>query len=80
MPGAMSLGMGPTITVPWKADTDNSVTFPIGLGITKTVRIGGTPVKLRFEPQYSVIRPDDVGTAWNIRMQITPVIKSPFSK
>jgi len=36
------------------------------------------PVKLRFEPQYSIIRPDDFGTAWNFRLQITPVIPSPF--
>ena len=54
------------------------MTFPIGLGITKTVRLGGIPVKIRFEPQYSIIRPDDLGTSWNTRIQIAPVIASPF--
>jgi hypothetical protein len=44
------------------------------------VRWWGRPVKLRFEPQYSVIRPDDVGAEWNFRIQITPVIPNPFSR
>jgi len=78
LPGAMSIGMGPTVVVDWEADSGNKLTFPIGLGITKTVRWGKMPVKLRFEPQYSIIRPDDFGTAWNFRLQITPVIPSPF--
>ncbi len=76
--GAWSLGLGPTISIDWNADPGNRVTFPIGLGITKTVRLGGTPVKIRFEPQYSIIRPDNLGTSWNIRIQIAPVIASPF--
>ena len=45
---------------------------------SKTIRIGKTPVKMRIEPQYSIIRPKDYGTAWNIRIQIAPVIRSPF--
>jgi hypothetical protein len=77
-PGAMSIGMGPTVVVDWEADSGNKLTLPIGLGITKTVRWGKMPIKLRFEPQYSIIRPDDFGTAWNFRLQITPVIPSPF--
>ncbi len=75
-----SLGMGPTISIDWKADSDDAVTFPVGLGITKTVRWGITPWKLRLEPQYSLIKPDTLGTEWTIRFQIAPVINSPFSK
>jgi len=78
IPGAMSIGMGPNVTIDWEADSDNQVTFPIGLGITKTVRMGRFPVKMRFEPQYSIIRPDDLGTEWNFRLQFAPVIPSPF--
>jgi hypothetical protein len=79
-PGAWSVGMGPTISIDWTADSGQRLTLPIGLGVTKTVRIGGTPVKLRFEPQYSLVRPDHLGTAWNIRLQIAPVISSPFAR
>ena len=76
--GTASLGMGPTIRIDWNKDLENGLTVPIGLGYTKTVRVGNTPVKLRIEPQYSIIRPDDYGSVWNIRIQFAPVIKSPF--
>ena len=78
LPNAMSIGMGPTITYDWEADADNALTFPIGLGVTKTLRWGSTPVKLRAELHYSVIKPEDYGTEWNLRLQITPVIQNPF--
>ena len=72
-----SLGMGPTIRIDWM-NIDDGVTVPIGLGYTKTIRMGNTPVKFRIEPQYSLIRPGDYGNVWNIRIQIAPIIKSPF--
>ncbi len=75
---AMSVGMGPNISIDWEAADGNKVTFPIGLGITKTVKWGNTPWKLRFEPQYSIIKPNDYGTQWNIRIQFAPIIKNPF--
>lgn len=78
IPGAWSIGMGPTVSINWKAGSGNKVTFPIGLGLTKTVRWGKTPIKMRLEPQYSIIKPDDFGTEWNIRFQIAPVVRSPF--
>lgn len=78
LPKAMSIGMGPTISYNWEADSDNALTFPIGLGLTKTTRWGKTPVKLRAEVHYSVIKPDDYGAEWNFRIQVTPVINSPF--
>ena len=78
LPDAWSIGMGPTITYDWEADSDNALTFPVGLGLTKTTRWGKMPVKLRAEVHYSVIKPDDYGTEWNIRFQITPVINNPF--
>jgi len=78
IPGGWSIGMGPTISINWEAEEGNRVTFPIGLGITKTIRLGGTPIKMRIEPQYSIIKPDDIGVEWNIRFQFTPVINRPF--
>ncbi|MEP0203209.1 MAG: hypothetical protein ABJ084_02600 [Halioglobus sp.] len=78
LPNAMSIGLGPTISYDWEADSDNALTFPIGLGLTKTTRWGKTPVKLRAELHYSVVKPDDYGTEWNFRFQVTPVINNPF--
>ena len=70
--------MGPSIKINWKKGWDDGVTIPIGLGYTKTAMIGKTPFKLRFEPQYSIYRSSEYGNVWNIRLQIAPVIKSPF--
>ena len=80
IPGAMSIGMGPTIGINWEADSNNRLTVPVGLGITKTTRWGNTPFKLRAEVHYSVISPDDYGSTWNFRLQVTPVIASPVKK
>lgn len=73
-----SLGMGPTISIDWEADSDNRYTVPVGLGLTKTFRMGRIPIKARIEPQWTIVRPDDFGEQWNIRIQIAPVIQSPF--
>lgn len=78
LPDAWSIGAGPSITYNWEADESDRLTVPIGLGVTKTVRFGKIPTKLRAEIHYSVVRPDTFGEKWNIRLQITPVIKSPF--
>lgn len=78
IPNAMSLGMGPTVSIDWEADSGDQVTFPIGLGVTKTTRWGTTPVKLRLEVHYSLVKPEDYGTEWNLRLQVTPVIPNPF--
>lgn len=76
----MSVGMGPNISINWNASEGNKLTFPIGLGITKTVKWGNSPWKLRIEPQYSIIKPDNYGALWNLRIQIAPIIKNPFLK
>jgi hypothetical protein len=74
----MSIGMGPTISINWEKDSGDRVTLPVGLGITKTTRWGKTPFKLRAEVHYSIISPDDFGSTRNLRLQVTPVIPSPF--
>jgi len=78
LPGGWSVGMGPTVTIDWKAPSGEKVTFPVGLGVTRTVRWNGTPWKLRIEPQYSIIRPDELGVEWNLRIQVAPIINNPF--
>ena len=80
LPKAWSVGAGPSITYNHEAESGDRLTVPIGLGVTKTVRVGKLPVKLRAEAHYSVIRPDSYGEVWNFRLQFTPVIKSPFIK
>ena len=52
--------------------------MPVGLGLTKTVRFGSTPVKFRAEVAYAIIRPETFGTQWTFLFRAAPVISSPF--
>jgi hypothetical protein len=75
LPGAWQVGTGgPNIAINWKADDDNKVNLPIGLGVAKTVRLGKLPVKFQLEGSYSVVQQDFLAPRWNIRFTITPVI------
>jgi len=43
--------------------------------------VGKTLMKVRFEFQYSIIKPDSFGTTWNFRFQLTPRDPpSPFAR
>ena len=79
LPGAWQIGMAPVVLVDWKADSGNKVTFPVGLGVGKAVKLfGKMPFKIIAEVEYTVVRPDKLGQHWNFVLQITPVIPSPF--
>lgn len=78
VPRGWQVGLSPTVSVNWNALPDNRLTFPIGLGASKMVRLGSIPVRFRGEIQYSIVRPKGYGTQWNFRFQAIPVIKSPF--
>ena len=54
--------------------------WSIGLGFTKTMRFGDTPVKFRLEGHYNIVKPDDFGDEWRILFRFSPVIPSPFSR
>lgn len=76
LPNQWQIGMAPNITIDWKADHDDAVTFPIGLGVGKLLKFGKLPVKFQAELQYAVVHPDDIGQRWNVRFVITPVLPS----
>ncbi|MCT4710724.1 hypothetical protein MUA04_11050 [Enterobacteriaceae bacterium H11S18] len=72
------VGMSPNITVNWKNDRGDKLTFPVGLGYSNVIKMGALPVRFAAELQYSVISPDDIGSRWNLRFMFIPVIPSPF--
>ena len=53
-------------------------TFPLNLGFAKTLMAGKTPIKLTFQGQYFVTRPDVVGSSWGVFFQVTPVVRVPW--
>jgi hypothetical protein len=80
LPHRWQVGMQPSMTVDWTASRGNKVSFPVGLGVGKTVRIGNLPIQFWVEADYYPVRPDDVSAPrWGIDIQIIPVIGEAFS-
>jgi len=77
-----SVGAGPNIMINWEADNvaDQGVNLPVGLGVNKTILLGGKlPVRFGVEIHYSVIHADDdFDKRWTFRFYMVPVIPNPF--
>jgi len=76
LPGAgWGVGTSPNMLVNWNANKSaDEVTFPVGLNVSKVVRIGILPVKFQVQGQYMPVHPDVFGQKWNLQFAITPVI------
>jgi hypothetical protein len=72
--GGWGIGTNPNMLVNWYASNANKVTFPIGLNVSKVIKIGPLPVKLAVQGQYMPVHPDVFGQKWNLQFVITPVI------
>ena len=69
------IGTSPNILVNWYANkSSNDLTFPIGLNVSKVVKVGILPVKFHVQGQYMPVHPDVFGQKWNLQFAITPVI------
>jgi hypothetical protein len=72
-PEQLRIGMPPNVTVNWKAESGNKVTFPIGLGAGRIFNFGKLPVRISGEIHYSAIHPDDlISSRWNFRLSFIP--------
>jgi len=74
------VGMTPNIRIDWEADGGDRLTLPIGLGYSNVYKFGKLPIRIAAEVQYSLIKPDDVGSDWNFRVLFIPVIPNPFGR
>ncbi len=69
--GGWNIGTKPTLSYNWKS---NQWTVPLNFGASKTVIAGSTPIKLNFEVNYYVEKPDPFGPEWMISFDVTPVV------
>ena len=76
LPNAWQAGTNPTITYNDKASSGNKWTVPVGVFFGRTIKIGKTPVNMKFGVEYSVVSPDFYGKRASFRFQITPVVQS----
>ncbi len=69
------IGTSPNMLVNWYAyKSGDTITFPIGLAVSKVIKIGILPVKFQVQGQYMPVHPDDFGQKWNLQFAVTPVI------
>jgi hypothetical protein len=76
----MSIGAGPNIIVNWEASKGDKLTLPIGMGINRTFQFGKVPVRLGVEAFYNVVRPDSIGSNWNVRFMVIPAVPAALFK
>lgn len=73
------VGMAPIISVNWDADGGDKVSLPVGLGVTRTFRIGDVPARLLTEGQYYAVDRDSFGPRWNARVALALMLPPLFN-
>ncbi len=70
-----TIGASPLYSYNW--DT-NELMFPVGIGYSAVTAFGTLPFKYGLFVFYNVVQPDLFGQVWQIRLQLTPVVKLPW--
>lgn len=68
----------PTWSYNHEADSDNKLTFPLGIGASKTIIVGKTPWKFSLQYWNYIESPDAFGPEHQIRFQVAPVVPLPW--
>jgi hypothetical protein len=75
LPDGWSIGYSGNVLANWKADKAGDVwTVPLGLSVSKVLKLGKLPVRIALAGQYMVHHPDTFGQKWNIQLMVVPVI------
>jgi len=75
LPDGWSIGYSGNILANWKAGKAGDVwTIPLGLSVSKVMKLGKLPVRVALAGQYMVHHPDTFGQKWNIQLMVVPVI------
>ena len=75
---AWQISMSPTYSYNHEADSGNRLTFPLGIGISKTAIFGNTPWRFNLQYWHYVETPDLFGPDYQIRFSVTPVVPLPW--
>jgi len=79
MGGGWQINSGPTFSYNHEArDSDNKLTLPLGVGVSRTVFLGGRPWKFGAQYWHYIESPDDFGLDYQIRFSISPVVALPW--
>ena len=76
MGNGWQIELNPTILYDWEALDDHEWTIPIGVGVSKTMRLGRVPIKFGVDLEKFLVSPDRLGPDWRITLSITPVLST----
>jgi hypothetical protein len=80
LPNAWQVGFSPTVTYDRRATAGNRWNVPVGIGVSKTARIGGLISKFELDFEYSVVTQQAFGQRATIKLNVIPVIPSLIHK
>jgi hypothetical protein len=81
---AFNLGNGwqinsnPTFSYNHEARSDNKLSFPLGIGVSRTMLLGGRPWKFGVQYWHYIEAPDDFGPDYQVRFTVSPVVALPW--
>ncbi|MDX1560107.1 MAG: hypothetical protein R3193_14455 [Marinobacter sp.] len=59
-------------------NSDNRLTFPLGIGVSRTMLLGGRPWKFGVQYWHYLASPDDFGPDYQVRFTVSPVVALPW--
>jgi len=74
----LQINSSPTFAYDHEAAGDNKWTFPLGIGISQTLILGGRPWKFGIQYWHYIESPDVFGPDYQIRFTVSPVVKLPW--
>jgi hypothetical protein len=74
LPGGWGIGYSGNILADRKSSATNAYTVPIGVFISKVMKVGPLPVKFALAGQWMPVHPTDFGQVWNLQLDLTPVL------
>jgi hypothetical protein len=73
-----SVGYSGNVLANWHASSGDKWTVPVGLAISKVVKLGRLPVRIALAGQYMPVHPSEFGQEWNVQAIAAPVIPKLF--
>jgi hypothetical protein len=74
LPDGWAIGYSGNILADWKASATNAYTVPIGVAVSKVVKLGPLPVKFQIAGQWMPVHPTNFGQVWDLQFSVTPVL------
>lgn len=77
--GGWQINSNPTFSYNHEArNSDNKLSFPLGIGVSRTMHLGGRPWKFGAQYWHYVESPDDFGPDFQLRFTVSPVVALPW--